>query len=212
MRKAYHEELAHFLARLGDLARLAEGSMVQATTALLDNDLELARKVTGEEDSIGRLHRLLDSDAVGLLARQQPVATDLRTIVAGLRMSADLDRMGALARHVAEIVEQRHPRPVVPEPLRPTIAAMGEVARRMAARARDAMASTDAQAARELDHDDDEMDHLEPTLREQLLTGEPRVDLEAAMDLALIGRYYERFADHAVSLAGRVAFLAGAAV
>ena len=209
MRTAYHEELARFQTRLGDLARLAETAMRQATDALLNTDRDLARTVTGEEDDINRLHRLLDSDAVLLLALQQPVATELRTVVAGLRMSGDLDRMGALARHVAEVVQQRHPRPAVPEHLRSTLATMGEVACRMAAKAREAMATGDATAARRLDRDDDEMDRLEATLRQQVLAGEPPVDLDTAMDLALLGRFYERFADHAVSLTNRVAYLTG---
>lgn len=210
MRTAYHEELARFEARLGDLARLAETAMRQATDALLNTDRELASTVTGEEDTIARLHRLLDSDAVTLLALQQPVASELRTVVAGLRMSADLDRMGALARHVAEIV-QRHADSVVPEPVRPTIATMGEVACRMAAKARAAMAARDATAARQLDQDDDEMDGLEAMLRQQVVAGKPPMDLDTAMDLALLGRFYERFADHAVSLTTRVAYLTGRA-
>jgi phosphate transport system protein len=209
MRTAYHEELARFAARLADLARLAESALGQATKALLDNDETRAGKVIREGGAIGKLHRLLDSDAVGLLARQQPVAGELRRIVAGLRMSGDLDRMGALARHVAELVEARYPAPVVPEALRPTVTTMGEVARQMAAQAREAMATEDAAAADRLDREDDEMDRLQQLLRQQLLGGEPPVGLGTAMDLALLGRYYERFADHAVSLAARVAFLAG---
>ena len=209
MRTAYHEELARFEARLGDLARLAETAMRQATDALLTTDRELASSVTAEEGSITRLHRLLDSDAVTLLALQQPVASELRTVVAGLRMSADLDRMGALARHVAETVQQRHVDPVLPEHLRPTAATMGEVAGRMAAKAREAMTTRDATAARRLERDDDEMDRLESLLRQQVLAGSPPVDLGTAMDVALLGRFYERFADHAVSLARRVAYLAG---
>lgn len=208
MRIAYHEELARFEARLGELARLAEAAIGQATDALINDDIELARAITGEKDGIKRLHGLLDSNAVTLLALQQPVASELRTVVAGLRMSAELDRMGALARHVAEIAEQRHPRPV-PEPLRPTVATMGRVARRMAAKARQAMAARDADAARDLDRDDDEMDRLEAMVRHQVLAADPPVDLDSAMDFALVARFYERFGDHTVSLADRVAYLAG---
>ncbi|TVT15077.1 phosphate signaling complex protein PhoU, partial [Amycolatopsis rhizosphaerae] len=197
MRTAYHEELARFGARLGDLARLAETALGQATSALLDNDLSLARKVTADEGAITKLHHLLDAEAVTLLARQQPVAGELRTIVAGLRMSSDLDRMGAMARHVAELVELRHPDPVVPETLQPTVATMGEVARRMAARARQAMAAGDATALTRIARDDDEMDHLEAMLRRQVTHGDPRPSLDTAMDLALLGRYYQRFGDHA---------------
>ena len=209
MRTAYHEQLASFEARLGDLARLAETAMRQATQALLDNDLDVARGVTGRTETIDRLHHLLDADAVKLLVLQQPVASELRTIVAGLRMGGDLDRMGALARHIAGIVERRHPHAAVPEPLRPVIAEMGAVARRMAAKAREAMANQDPTAASELDRQDNEMDRLETLLEQRVLGCEPPVGLTAAMDLALIGRFYERFADHVVALSARIAYVAG---
>ncbi|NKQ51834.1 phosphate signaling complex protein PhoU [Amycolatopsis sp. K13G38] len=209
MRTAYHEELARFHDRLGDLAGLAEGAIRQATQAVLDNDIDAARKLSAEEETISRLHRLLDADAVTLIARQQPVASELRTIVAGLRMSGDLDRMGALARHIAEIVQRRHPRAVVPEPLRALVAEMGETAQRMAAMARAAMASRDPAAAAELDRQDNEMDRLETTLAQRVIECTPPVEPATAMDLALIGRFYERFGDHAVALAARVAYLVG---
>ncbi len=209
MRTAYHEELSRFGARLADLARLAESELGQATQALLDNDILLAGRVTGGAPTIVRLHHMLDDDAVRLLARQQPVATDLRTIVAGLRMSADLERMGTLAAHLADLVEQRHPNPVVPESLRPTVATMGDIARRMAASAREAMANQDRTAVDRLERDDDEMDRLQAMLARQVIDAQPPVGPQTAMDLALVGRYFERFADHTVSLARRVAFLAG---
>ncbi|TNC21308.1 phosphate signaling complex protein PhoU [Amycolatopsis alkalitolerans] len=208
MRTEYHEKLAQFQQRLGELARLAETAIGQATQALLNGDRELARTVTGGESAIMRLHRLLDTDAVNLLALQQPVASELRTVVAGLRMSADLERMGALARHVAEIVQQHETGPVVPDGVRPTLAAMGEVAGRMAADARKAMAARDATALRRLDRDDDEMDRLEAVVRQDVLAEVPPANLRTAMDLALLARFYERFGDHAVSLAKRVAYLA----
>lgn len=210
MRTEYHEELAHFRGRLGDLAQLAETAIQQATQALLDNDIEAARGLTGQGETIARLHRLLDADAVTLIARQQPVASDLRTIVAGLRMSGDLDRMGALARHIAEIVERRHPNPPVPEALRSTIGEMGELAQRMAAKTREAMANQDPAAAGQLDEQDNAMDRLTATLEPLILACARPVTLTEAMDLALLGRFYERFADHAVALAARVAYLAGA--
>ncbi|MTD54602.1 phosphate signaling complex protein PhoU [Amycolatopsis pithecellobii] len=210
MRTAYHQELAYFQDRLGDLAQLAETAIQEATKALLDNDIEAARGLTAQGETIARLHRLVDADAVTLIARQQPVASDLRMIVAGLRMSGDLDRMGALARHIAEIVERRHPTPAVPEALRSTIAEMGELAQRMAAKTREALANQDPAAARKLDAQDNAMDRLTTALEPLILACEPPVTLTEAMDLALLGRFYERFADHTVALATRVAYLTGA--
>lgn len=211
MRESYHAELAAFSGRLVDLARLAEGAMNRATTALVAGDVELARAVVAEEEAIVALHHRLDEEAVGILARQQPVATDLRTIVAGLRMSADLDRMGAMARHVAELVVRRAPRPALPSAVRPTVAAMGETAQRLVAKVRAAMSAGDTEAAHELERDDDEMDRLVSSLYRDLLCADLGLDVETVLELTLLGRHYERFADHAVSLARRVLFQAGVA-
>ncbi|HET6502892.1 MAG TPA: phosphate signaling complex protein PhoU [Amycolatopsis sp.] len=208
MREAYHERLGEFRARISELAELAEIAMVEATTALLEDDFSRAAKVTGQEGFITEQHHQLDADALVLLAREQPVATDLRVVVAGLRMSSDLDRMGTLARHVAELVERRHPGKL-PEFAQPAVLTMGELARRMAAGAREAIAAVDAEAASRLARDDAGMDRLRAMLAQQTVRARP--DTATAMDLALLGRYYERFADHAVSLARRVVFITGGA-
>ena len=114
MRKAYQAELDRFTDELADLTGCAETAIAQATTALVEGDVSLAEAVITAEPAIRERHHRLDNEAFGLLARQQPVATDLRILVAGLRMSVDLERMGVLARHVAEIVVKRHPHHVVP--------------------------------------------------------------------------------------------------
>lgn len=207
MREAYHEELDRFRARIGRLAELSELALGEATRALLDGDGELATKVVGQEESITRQHHQLDHDAVSLLARQQPVARDLRVVVAGLRMSADLERMGMLARHVAEIACHRSPDSPLPELTRVTLGAMATVAVRMAAAARSAIAFEDPEAATKLSIEDDEMDRLRVLLGEQ--TRQAGASTETAMDLALLGRFFERFADHTVSLARRVSFITG---
>ncbi|NIJ11357.1 phosphate transport system protein [Saccharomonospora amisosensis] len=214
MRESYDShgaELAAFTNRLADLARLAEGAMNRATTAVVAGDAELARTVVAEEGTIVALHHRLDEEAVEMLAELRPVAGDLRTIVAGLRMSADLARMGAMARHVAELVPRMAPRPALPPVVLPTVAAMGETAQRLMAKVRAAMARHDTEAAYELDRDDDEMDRLVSSLYRDLLCADHGLDVEAVLELTLLGRYYERFADHAVSLARRVLFQAGAA-
>ncbi|EHR51871.1 phosphate transport system regulatory protein PhoU [Saccharomonospora marina XMU15] len=209
-RDSHDAQLTAFTTRLAELARLAEGAMNRASTAVVAGDAELARTVVADEESIVALHHRLDEQAVGILAELRPVAADLRTIVAGLRMSADLARMGTMARHVAELVPRMAPRPALPAAVRPTVAAMGETAQRLMAKVRAAMASHDTEAAYELDRDDDEMDRLVSSLYRDLLCADHDLDVEAVLELTLLGRYYERFADHAVSLARRVLFQAGA--
>jgi phosphate transport system protein len=208
MQASFQESLTRFRVRLVELTGLAESAMARATAALLDDDLALADEVIGEDAPVRALHRALDREALALLAEGEAVGEDLRTIVAGLRVSDDLERMGMLARHVAEAAEQNQHQ-VVPDSLRPTIAGMDVVARRLAARARGVIVSADADAAMELARDDDEMDRLQESLTRQLLDLDRQADMETALDLTLLGRYYERYAEHAVSVAFRVTSLTG---
>jgi phosphate transport system protein len=208
MREMFHAELRQLGYQLAVLADSADDAMDQATLALLHTDRDRADGVIAGEHTIEERHHELDEHALTLLARQQPVATDLRTVVATLRMSADLRRMVALARHVAELVVLRHPEPVVPAEFRGLVERMGEVAGWLVGKARAVLRSHDAGAALALDRDDDEMDRLQESLYRELLDAGVQRDPRAVLDMALIGRYYERYADHAVSVAKRVAFIA----
>ena len=207
MRDAFHEELAHTSERLVEMTRLAGSAMARATTALLDADLALAESVIAADEQIDAIQRELDDTALDMLARQQPVATDLRIIVTGMRMSADLERMGDLARHVAKVARRRYPDSAVPPELRATVLQMGQVAERIVAKAGSVIAGNDVAAAVQLEQDDDEMDRLHRELFNMLLDDTWTHGTEAAVDLTLVGRYYERFADHAVSIARRVVYL-----
>ncbi len=207
MRDAFHEDLDRTSDQLVEMTRLAGSAMARATTALLDADLNLAESVIAADEQIDRMQRELDDTALDLLARQQPVATDLRIIVTGMRMSADLERMGDLARHVAKVARRRYPDSAVPPVLRSTILEMGQVAERIVSKAGSVIASKDLASAIELEQDDDEMDRLHRQIFTQLLGGSWDAGMEAAVDITLIARYYERFADHAVSVARRVVFL-----
>jgi phosphate transport system protein len=207
MRDAFHSELARSREQLVEMTRLAGSAMARATTALLDADLELAESVIASDEAIDRMQRELDDTALDLLARQQPVATDLRALVTGLRMSADLERMGDLARHVAKVARRRAPESAVPPELRATVLQMGQVAERIVAKAGSVIASQDVAAAVQLEQDDDEMDRLHREVFAALLGGSWEHGIEAAVDVTLVGRYYERFADHAVSVAHRVVYL-----
>jgi phosphate transport system protein len=208
MRDLFHEELDAIGKQLVEMTRLAGSAMARATTALLDADLKLAESVIEADDLIDDLRHDLESRALDLLARQQPVATDLRTIVASLRMSADLERMGDGALHVAKVARLRYPSSAIPAELRATILQMGQVAERIVAKAGSVIASRDVAAALEFESDDDEMDRLHRDLFRQMLHKDWPHGVETAVDVALCGRYYERFADHAVSVARRVIFLA----
>jgi phosphate transport system protein len=209
MREAYRAELDRLTQQVAELAEIADDMMRRATGALLRADRSVADAVIGEQQRVDELHHQLDDHAIELLARQQPVATDLRTMVAYLRISADLQRMATLARHVAELVVWRYPNLVVPAELSMMIERMGEVARRLVGKARAVLSSYDTDAALALERDDDEMDRLQESLHNRLLNGHWRPDPRAAVDIALLGRYYERYADHAVAVARRVAFITG---
>jgi phosphate transport system protein len=207
MRDAYHEDLEALTGQLVEMTRLVGSAISRASTALRDADLALAESVIAADDAVDALRDELDRRAFDLLARQQPVASDLRTIVTSLRMSGDLERMGDLARHVARVARRRFPESAVPAELRSTVVEMSQVAERLVAKTGSVIAKHDVAAALELERDDDEMDTLHRALFTELLDKDSPYSVEAAIDVTSIGRYYERFADHAVSVARRVIYL-----
>ena len=207
MRDAYHEELDALTEQLVEMTRLVGSAMNRATQALLDADLTLAESVIVADDAVDAIRDELDRRAMDLLARQQPVASDLRIIVATLKMSGDLERMGDLARHVARAARRRFPESAVPAPLRATIVEMGQVAERLVAKTGSVIASHDVEAALEIETDDDDMDRLHRALFTALLDVSAPYSVEAAIDVTLVSRYYERFADHAVAVSRRVVYL-----
>ncbi len=207
MRDAFHEDLDKISDQLVEMTRLAGSAMARATTALLDADVQLAETVIAADKDIDILREDLDALSIDLLARQQPVATDLRMVVTAMRMSADLERMGDLARHVAKVARLRYPDSAVPADIRSTVLQMGQVAERIVAKAGSVIAAKDVEAAKTLDADDDAMDDLHRELFAHLMDDRWEHGTAAAVDITLVGRYYERFADHAVSVAHRVVYL-----
>ncbi|MEZ0095947.1 phosphate signaling complex protein PhoU [Streptacidiphilus sp. EB129] len=207
MRAAYREELAAITTGLEQMARFAASAIGRATTALLGADLQLAESVIAADDRLDQLQRDLEERAIAVLARQQPVATDLRTVVAALRISADLERSGDLAQHVAKQVRRRYPDSAVPNELHATVLEMGQLAQRLMAKAADIIATRDLDAALQLEQDDDAMDDLHRALFRRLLDDRWQHSVEAAVDVTLASRFYERFADHAVSVAKHVIYL-----
>ena len=189
------------------MAGLVKVAMNDATSALLTVDLNNAEKVIAADDVIDEIQHELDARTINLMARQQPVASDLRTLVTSLRMSADLERMGDLAHHVAKQARMRYPNSAVPAELVPTITAMGLVADKIIDKLSSVMEHRDTVRALEIETDDDEMDKLHRDLIGILLADDWQHGIETAIDMTLLGRYYERFADHAVSISRRVYFL-----
>lgn len=207
MRDAFHEDLDTITDQLVEMTRLAGSAVARATTALLDADVHLAESVIAADEELDDIRARLDEMSIDLLARQQPVATDLRIVVMSLRMSSDLERMGDLARHIAKVARLRYPDSAVPPSLSSHILAMGRTAELIVAKAGSVIASKDTLSAASLEKDDDEMDELHRRLFAALLGGREEFSAETLIDLTLVGRYYERFADHAVSIARRVVFL-----
>lgn len=207
MRDTYHDELDAVSASLVEMTNLVGSAMSRATTALLDADLTLAEMVIANDEAVDALYRETEARAFDLLARQQPVASDLRVLVTSLRMVADLERMGDNAVHVAKIARRRYPSSAVPPSLRSKVLKMGHAAEEIVAKAGSVIAGRDIEMAAELEKDDDVMDELHRQLFTSILDDEWQDGIEAAIDITLAGRYYERFADHAVSVARRVVYL-----
>jgi phosphate transport system protein len=209
MREVYHEQLGLLIDDLARLTVLVEDTMAMATAALLDADAEAARRAAGGQTTLAAICTDIDERALILAARQQPVASDLRTIVAALRMSADLERMGELAWHVADLAIRRHPRRAVPAELREPVVRMGQVAGQVTADVAKALTTRDWHAAERLDRDDDAMDRLQRELYLRVRDASWPHGAEVTVDATLIGRFFERYADHAVAVAHRISYLAG---
>ncbi len=207
MRDAFHEDLDTITDQLVEMTHLAGSAMARATTALLDADVHLAESVIAADKELDAMRENLDALSIDLLARQQPVATDLRIVVTSMRMSSDLERMGDLARHIAKVARLRYPQKAVPASLSSHILEMGQVAERIVTKAGSVIASKDTETAISLEKDDDAMDELHRQLFAALLSERAAFPAETVVDLTLLGRYYERFADHAVSVARRVVYL-----
>lgn len=208
MRTAYQEQLHSLNAVLGEMCDLAGSAMDRATQALLQADLAIAEEVLSENDRLSELSARAEEQAFALLALQAPVAGDLRGVVSGFQIVADVDRMGALALHVAKVARRRHPAKALPEEVNGYFAEMGRLAVALAANAREVLDTQDPEAAARLQEDDDAMDDLHRHLFTVLMDRDWEHGVAAAVDVTLLGRYYERFADHSVLIGRRVVFQA----
>ena len=207
IRSVFQDELDGVSQSLVDLTDMVALSISRATESILNCDLKLAEEVIASDDTIDEFQHALDARIIDIIARQQPVASDLRALVTALRMSADLERMGDMSHHVAKITRLRHPDAAIPTELISSFKQMGEAAEKIARKTGSVIASRDTEVALQVEKDDDEMDKLHRMLIGTLVDPNWKHGVESAIDLTLLGRYYERFADHAVSVSRRVYYL-----
>jgi phosphate transport system protein len=207
MRDVFHDELDEIGDGVAEMIRLVAVAVEQATGALLDADLNRAEKTIAADVKVDALRVDLEDRAFQMIARQQPVATDLRVLVTTLHLVADLERMGDLALHVAKIARLRFPEAAVPAEARDVIAQMGEVARSLVHKVADVVEGRDISLAQAIEAEDDSMDALRRKLFTLVLSPRWSHGTEAAIDMTLLGRYYERYADHAVAVARRTIFI-----
>jgi phosphate transport system protein len=206
MRTAFHEQLDSLTEALSEMCGLAGLAMERATQALLQADLLLAEQVISDHDHLTRMQTKAEESAFVLLALQSPVAGDLRVVVGSMQNVADAERMGGLALHVAKIARRRHPEHALPEEVNGYFAEMGTIAVDLGNSAKDVVLSRDPEKAAQISRDDDAMDQLHRHLFTLLMDKEWTHGVASAVDITLLGRFYERFADHAVQIGRRVIF------
>src|SRR5688572_21393660 len=207
MREAFHDQLDAVFTDLADMCGQVEVAVREATKALLTGDAATAEQVISADEAVDANRERVEDNAFALLSLQAPVAGDLRIVVSALRMVSELERMGDLSVHVAKIARLRVPQVAVPDEVRPTVEQMAATAEDMVRRVRSIITDRDVDAAIELGRDDEVMDQLRRRSFTELLSDDWQHGVEAAVDVALLGRYYERIADHAVSVANRVVFV-----
>ena len=208
MRAAFHEQLDSLTETLSQMCGLAGLAMERATEALLQADLTIAETVIADHEHLARMQTDAEEAAFVLLALQAPVAADLRVVVGSMQNVADAERMGGLARHVAEIARRRHPDRALPEQVNGYFAEMGRIAVDLGNSAKDVVLSGDPERAAQISRDDVAMDELHQHLFTLLMEEDWTHGVASAVDVALLGRFYERFADHAVEIGQRVIFQA----
>ncbi|MEU5260008.1 phosphate signaling complex protein PhoU [Amycolatopsis sp. NPDC021455] len=207
MREAYHVELEQLADHLAAMSVQVADAMERATRALLEVDLSLAEQVISDDTKVDDARAQCEEQAYALLALQAPVATDLRTVLAAIHAAESLERMGDLALHVAKAARRRHPEPVLPESVRPYFAEMGEVAVKLARQVEQVIHSKDVEAAKTIESEDDQVDDIHRHLFTVIMDREWPHGVAAAVDVTLLGRFYERYSDHAVSVAKRMIFV-----
>ena len=208
MREVFQQELAEVQERLVEIATLVEKSIDNATRAFNESNVALAEAVIADDDKIDEATIALDELAINILARQQPVARDLRIVVSALRISASLERMGDMSEHIAQLARYRFPDKVVPKSLRATFADLGRLDVQIARKLTELLRTEDVRIAEEIRNDDDQIDALHLSVFNKVLGETWKGAAVDTVDATLASRYHERFADHAVSIAKKMQYLA----
>lgn len=208
MREVFQQELREVQEGLVELAELVAESIDKATRAFNESNVSLAEEVIADDDRIDQETVALDELAITILARQQPVARDLRIVVSALRISASLERMGDMSTHIAQLARYRFPDKVVPKTLRPTFADMGRLDVEIARKLVQLLRTEDVNLAEEIRNEDDKIDALHLQVFDKVLGETWKGQAVDTVDATLASRYHERFADHAVSIAKKVQYLA----
>jgi phosphate transport system protein len=208
MREVFHQSLEDVQGRLVEIAELVTVAIDKATRAFESSDVGLAEEVIEADAIIDEKAIALDELAIEILARQQPVARDLRIVVGALRMSASLERMGDIAEHIAQLTRMRFPERAIPRGLKSTFTKMGQLDVEVARTLTELLRTQDMRLAEAIRNADDAIDELHASVFEKVLSDSWRGEAAATVDATLASRYHERFADHAVSVAKKVAYLA----
>lgn len=207
MRQLFQQELADLKDDLVDIAKSVEGAMDRAVRAFNQSDVQLAEEVIAQDHLIDDAVRELDEQAIAILARQAPVAGDLRQVISTLRISASLERMGDLATHLAQLARYRFPEKVAPKGIRPTFKEMGALDLKMVGLVVALLQDPNPQAVEEIRDLDDSVDALHLSVFETVLSEEFGSGTATVVDATLASRYLERFADHGVSISKKVLYL-----
>jgi phosphate transport system protein len=206
MRDAFHKELEALDQEIVRMGALVEQSTREATTALLECDGVLARRVMSNDDEIDGMFVDIERRSLSLVAQQAPVAGDLRLIVAVLRVVNDLERAGDLAYNVAKMAQLEDFGQPGLKGVRALVADLGAAAADLMGTAIDAWASKDVTLAADIELRDDKLDDLDARLLANLVELKGQESLGPALRLALVGRYFERIGDHAVNLGERIRY------
>ncbi|MEO0023935.1 MAG: hypothetical protein RL196_376 [Actinomycetota bacterium] len=207
MREVFQTELSDVQARLVEISESVTHIMEKASAAFLQSDVALADEAIALAESNESRALALDELVIRILARQSPVARDLRILVSALRMSASLERMGALAGHIAAIARYRFPGSAVPASLRPTFEEMGRLDIELARRVSVLLKNTDVDLARLIQAEDARVDELHRNVFDIVLGDSWKENAVYTVDVTLASRYFERFADHVVDISTKVSYL-----
>ncbi|MET0975639.1 MAG: phosphate signaling complex protein PhoU [Leifsonia sp.] len=208
MREVFQLELREVQDGLVEISELVAVSIDKATRAFNESDVALAEECIEADARIDELAVALDELAITILARQNPVARDLRIVVSALRISASLERMGDMATHIAQLARYRFPDKVVPKSLRPTFFEMGRLDVEIAHKLTELLQTQDVTLAEDIRNEDDKIDALHLSVFDKVLGEKWKGETVDTVDATLASRYHERFADHAVSISKKVQYLA----